>query len=231
MRFSLASLLFASATLLASCGSSDLMEVRDGPQLESPYGDSKPTPMPVTASIPVAPVQPVQSAVAQAPAMEPALSNASVGYSSPVFAAANDPIGDVPLLVQACVNSVWGNFTNADIVTQRGYSLQRNSETRRTYYRKFATSTFAMLNGETKSARLSLRGNSIRRENYCTIEITSSGHESSVRASAISTLQSLGYQSAGGQTWTNGAHSLELSGSMSGSRSARRVSVYFTARQ
>lgn len=54
VRTSLASALLASATLLAGCGSSDLMEVRDGPQLVSPYGDGKPAPMPVTASNPVA---------------------------------------------------------------------------------------------------------------------------------------------------------------------------------
>lgn len=173
-----------------------------------------------------------------APAASQTTANAPAAFASatvpaaPVqnvaFSSSASPAGEVPLLVQTCVQSVSGAFGNADGLAQRGYKLQRVSESRRKFQRKFPVSTFAALNGSHRSSGLELRANPRRSENYCSVTITSNESPGSVTAALRSSLANAGFREIGGDTWSNGSRQFKVSQFLSGSRVAWTTSVNIT---
>lgn len=140
----------------------------------------------------------------------------------------SSPAGEVPLLVQTCLQSVSGAFGRADGLAQRGYKVQRASESRRKFYRKFPVSTAAALNGSYRSSALELRANQRRSENYCSLTITTNESPENVSSSVRGTLASSGFRESGGGVWSNGSRQLQVSQFLSGSRVAWTISVNIT---
>ena len=147
------------------------------------------------------------------------------GQTVCVFFPSVSPAGEVPLLVQTCIRSVSGAFGTANGLAQQGYKLQRASESRRKFHRKFPVSTVAALNGSHRSSGLELRANPRRSENYCSIKVTTNESPGSVTAALRSTLANAGFREIGSGTWSNGSRHFKVSQFLSGSRVAWTTSV------
>lgn len=166
----------------------------------------------------------LSDSVSSASATAPAAQGQTVAFSSPSVS----PAGEVPLLVQTCVQSVSGAFGTAEKLAQQGYKLQRASESRRKFHRKFPVSTVAALNGSHRSSGLELRANPRRSENYCSVKITSNESPGNVTAALRSTLVNAGFREIGGGTWSNGSRQFKVSQFLSGSRVAWTTSINIT---